>query len=221
MKNETASAPREALDSGVEEQDALFEDLLAGEQKIERRRLLGWMVAAVVSILGAGFFSVLRSLGTDPTSVLTKPAWKRGDMLVNAGGKPILVDTLELGSVITVYPQGRVGSLAAETLLIRVEEALLHLPKARAGWAPMGNVAFSRICTHAGCPVALYEAKEHLLLCPCHQSTFNVLAAAAPTSGPAARALPQLPLYVDSNGYLRAGGDFTEPPGPGFWNLPS
>jgi ubiquinol-cytochrome c reductase iron-sulfur subunit len=81
-------------------------------------------------------------------------------------------------------------------------------------------LAFSRICTHAGCPVGLYQSETHLLLCPCHQSTFNVLQSAVPTGGPATRSLPQLPLYVDSDGTLRASGGFSEPPGPGFWGMP-
>ena len=70
----------------------------------------------------------------------------------------------------------------------------------------------------SGCPVGLYQADEHLLLCPCHQSTFDVLDGARPVFGPAARSLPQLPLVVADDGYLTAGGDFSDPPGPGFWD---
>ncbi len=221
MENEEVTGPREPLESSIEERELLLEDFLGGEQRIGRRRLLGWMVVAVTSTLAAAFVSVLRSFGQAPTPVLKKAAWKRGDRLVTAEGKPVSVDALDLGSAIAVFPENRVGSLAAQTLLIRVKADLLRLPKERENWAPNGNVAFSRICTHAGCPIGLYETREHLLLCPCHQSTFNVLAAAAPTSGPAARALPQLPLYVDDQKNLRAAGDFSEPPGPGFWNLPS
>ena len=84
----------------------------------------------------------------------------------------------------------------------------------------MGYLAYSRVCTHAGCPVGLYQKQSHLLLCPCHQSSFDVLNGAEPTGGPAARPLPQLPLYADADGTLRAGGAFTAPPGPGFWGMP-
>jgi ubiquinol-cytochrome c reductase iron-sulfur subunit len=80
-------------------------------------------------------------------------------------------------------------------------------------------VGYSKICTHAGCPVGLYRAAQHQLLCPCHQSTFDVLEGARPVFGPAARPLPQLPIEVDADGYLVATGDFPEPVGPSFWNL--
>src|SRR5207237_8621261 len=108
----------------------------------------------------------------------------------------------------------------AQTVLLRVPLELLQLPEERAHWAPSGNVAYSRVCTHAGCPVGMYETTTHLLACPCHQSTFDVLRAAAPTSGPAGRPLPQTPLYADADGWLRAGGGFSQPPGPEFWGMP-
>jgi ubiquinol-cytochrome c reductase iron-sulfur subunit len=89
----------------------------------------------------------------------------------------------------------------------------------RAAEAAFGTlVAFSKVCTHAGCPVGLYQAETRELFCPCHQSAFNVLKGAQPASGPATRALPQLPLGIDDDGYLIALGDFPEPVGPGFWN---
>ena len=125
------------------------------------------------------------------------------------------------GSFQIVFPEDSIGDEKAQTVLIRVKENLLQLPADRADWAPQGYVAYSRVCTHAGCTVALYEKTTCLLLCPCHQSTFDVLRAAQPTSGPAARPLPQLPLYADADGTLRAGGGFTQPPGPGFWDMPS
>ena len=80
-------------------------------------------------------------------------------------------------------------------------------------------MAYSKVCTHAGCPVGLYRAREHQLLCPCHQSTFDVLRGAVPVFGPAARPLPQLPISVDAEGYLVALGDFPDPIGPGFWDM--
>jgi ubiquinol-cytochrome c reductase iron-sulfur subunit len=122
--------------------------------------------------------------------------------------------------VVTVYPEGFVGSPVSQTLLIRVEPASLELPPGRLAWAPDGVVAFSKICTHAGCPVGLYVASTHQLLCPCHQSTFDVLRGATPVFGPASRPLPQLPLDAGADGVLRARADFQEPVGPGFWDRP-
>jgi ubiquinol-cytochrome c reductase iron-sulfur subunit len=91
----------------------------------------------------------------------------------------------------------------------------------RSDWAPEGCLAYSKICTHAGCPVGLYRAEAGELLCPCHQSTFDVYTGAVPVFGPAARPLPQLPLDVNEEGYLVAQGDFSAPVGPSFWNLES
>lgn len=81
--------------------------------------------------------------------------------------------------------------------------------------------AFSKICTHIGCPTSLYEAQTNRILCPCHQSQFDALQYGKPVFGPAARALPQLPITVDEEGYLVAQGNFIEPVGPAFWERKS
>jgi ubiquinol-cytochrome c reductase iron-sulfur subunit len=120
-----------------------------------------------------------------------------------------------------VFPEDAVGSADSQTLLIRVPPDLLRLDPARVGWAPEGYVAYSKICTHAGCPVGLYRATERKLICPCHQSTFDVLTGATPVFGPAARALPQLPIQLQPDGTFVATDDFAEPVGPSFWNMTS
>jgi ubiquinol-cytochrome c reductase iron-sulfur subunit len=125
---------------------------------------------------------------------------------------------LEVGGVVTVFPVGRTTAADSQAILVKVEEGELHLPDGRAAWAPGGNVCYSKICTHAGCPVGLYLAETHQLQCPCHQSAFDVTRGAEPVFGPATRPLPQLPLEADAQGFLRARGDFPEPVGPGFWN---
>lgn len=219
MPHKEAVEPRETLQSGPAEREAAVEDYCAGADTVQRRGLLKWMGAAVAAILAAMVVSLLRSLGMSPYPSLFTPVWKRGERLVTADGKAVSISSLDTGSTVTVFPEGSLGSERAQTVLIRVREQLLHLPEDRASWAPMGYVAYSRVCTHAGCPVGLFEAETHQLLCPCHQSTFDVLRSAAPTGGPAARPLPQLPLYADSDGNLRAAGGFTEPPGPGFWGM--
>ena len=81
--------------------------------------------------------------------------------------------------------------------------------------------AYSKICTHIGCPTSLYEAQTNRILCPCHQSQFDALHYGKPVFGPAARALPQLPITVDEDGYLVAAGNFVEPVGPAFWERKS
>ena len=81
--------------------------------------------------------------------------------------------------------------------------------------------AYSKICTHIGCPTSLYEAQTNRILCPCHQSQFDALHYGKPIFGPAARALPQLPIEVDEDGYLVATRNFREPVGPAFWERQS
>jgi ubiquinol-cytochrome c reductase iron-sulfur subunit len=105
----------------------------------------------------------------------------------------------------------------AAVLLMRLKPEDLHVSPGREDWNYAGIVAYSKICTHVGCPVALYEQQTHHLLCPCHQSQFDVSREATVIFGPAKRPLPQLPITVDDEGYLIARSDFTEPVGPSFW----
>jgi ubiquinol-cytochrome c reductase iron-sulfur subunit len=144
-------------------------------------------------------------------------AWSRGARLVDPDGRPMRADDVAVGGVETVFPEGNVGAPESATLLLRLQDDALRTQPGREGWAPHGNVAYSKICTHAGCPVAIYRHQSYQLYCPCHQSVFDVLNAARPISGPATRALPQLALDVDADGYLVARGDYTEPVGPDDW----
>jgi ubiquinol-cytochrome c reductase iron-sulfur subunit len=105
----------------------------------------------------------------------------------------------------------------AVVLLVRLDPKDLKETEERKSWSYDGIVAYSKICTHVGCPVALYEQQTHHLLCPCHQSTFDVADGAKVVFGPAKRALPQLPITVDDEGYLIAQDDFNEPIGPSYW----
>jgi len=219
MSHKEAVEPRHVLQSPPSEQEDEAAAFCGGAHEVRRRRLLKWMGLTGVGVLVAMVVSLMRSLGLSPDLSLYSRIWKGGQRLVTLDGKPVSLSSLEPGSTVTVFPEDQVGSERSQTVLIRVKEQLLQLPAERASWAPGGYVAYSRVCTHAGCPVGEFEAEQSLLLCPCHQSTFDVLRAAAPTGGPAARPLPQLPLYVDADGTLRAGGGFTSPPGPGFWDI--
>jgi ubiquinol-cytochrome c reductase iron-sulfur subunit len=188
-------------------------------QQISRRRFLVRLLGAAGGLLAAALVLPAFSLGPQPGSDLFRTAWRRGLRVVDGSNKPVRPDALPLDGVLTVFPEGFVGRADSQTLLIRVKPSDLALPAGRAAWAPEGCVAYSKVCTHAGCPVGLYRARQHLLLCPCHQSTFDVLRGAPPIFGPAARPLPQLPMDVDADGYLVAMGDFPEPIGPGFWDM--
>jgi quinol---cytochrome c reductase iron-sulfur subunit len=130
------------------------------------------------------------------------------------------------GQMITVAPEGFTENqdVLAKAVTIIIKFAPGELIPDRPGnpgtvmnWTVDDIVAYSKICTHVGCPVALYEQTTHHILCPCHQSTFDAANGANVIFGPAARALPQLPLMVDSDGYLAAASDFTQPVGPSFW----
>jgi ubiquinol-cytochrome c reductase iron-sulfur subunit len=221
MARKEAIEPREELPSDPAECQEFAENFLASEQDIHRRSLLKWIGLATVGMTSAIVVSLIKSLGRPPGPSLFTTIWKRGQSLRTMDGTPVTVNALEPGSMMIVFPEGSIGDEKAQTVLIRVNQKLLRLPQERANWAPMGYVAYSRVCTHAGCDVGLFETTTDLLMCPCHQSTFDVLRAAQPTGGPAARPLPQLPLYADADGTLRAGGGFSEPPGPGFWGMPS
>ena len=191
--------------------------LVAGEELLAGRRTLARLLLGALAGLALVLFFPIRSLGPRPGRSLFHTEWGPGAFVVDGDGRRVRNDRLAVQSVITVFPEGHAGSPVSQTLLIRVDPALLDLPPARAAWAPDGYVAFSKICTHAGCPVGLYRAAAHQLLCPCHQSTFDVLRGAVPVFGPTTRALPQLPLRIDADGFLRATGDFSAPVGPGFW----
>lgn len=214
-----AIAPREPLLPPAPERKAADEAFSLGAHDIGRRCLLRWIAYSSAGLLATMAASLLRSLGLPSYAALNSPIWKRGQRLMTAEGKPVFVNSLQPGNTLTVFPEDSIGDERSQTVLIRVDQALLELPRERENWAPNGILAYSRVCTHAGCTVGLYEKTHYLLLCPCHQSTFDVLRAARPSSGPAARALPQLPIYADSDGTLRAGGGFSEPPGPGFWGM--
>jgi ubiquinol-cytochrome c reductase iron-sulfur subunit len=219
MSDKQAVEARHVLQSTPSQREAAVKAFCGGAQEVRRRRLLIWMGLTGAGLFGTMALSLMRSLGLSPDASLYSRIWQGGQRLVTLDGKPVSLASLEPGSTVTVFPEDQVGSERAQTVLIRVEEQLLQLPKDRTSWAPGGYVAYSRVCTHAGCPVGEFQAEQSLLLCPCHQSTFDVLRAAAPTGGPAARALPQLPLYADADGTLRAAGGFTAPPGPGFWGI--
>lgn len=190
-----------------------------GRRKLIRNSLLGALAPLPLLAL-----LPLRDLGPLPGNALEKTAWKPGRRVVSdPTGRPIKAADVAIGSVIHVMPEGidemehHIDERAkATTLLIRLEPDEIKDRKERE-WSVDGIVAYSKICTHVGCPVGLYEQQTHHLLCPCHQSTFDVTRDCAVVFGPAARPLPQLPLAVDDEGYLVSRDDFQEPIGPSYW----
>ncbi len=198
------------------EQEDAAEAFTEGAEALPRRRFIAKAFAAALGALGIAAIFPIRSLGSRPGRSLLETHWTPGARAVTQTGAPVAVNDLAVNSVVTVFPEGRTDAADSQTLLIRLPPDV-SVP-GPAEWSVNGIVGFSKICTHAGCPVGLYQAETQELFCPCHQSTFSVPEGAEPTFGPATRPLPQLPLGVDADGYLVAISDFVEPVGPGFWN---
>ena len=207
--------------------DAAAETIVAGARDVVGRR--PWLVALFATATGAlgvailvplrSFFPKTSDIATD----LSHTSWRAGARLVREDGSLVRANDLDVNGALTVFPEGHVGprdvaDMANDaTVLVRVPPSELALPAGRAMWAPGGLLAYSKVCTHAGCPVGLYRAAARQLFCPCHQSTFDVLTGGTRVFGPAARGLPQLPLGIGPDGTVHALGDFPEPIGPEYW----
>jgi len=208
-----------------------------GGLEVKRRGLLLGIFAVTGGIMTLALLVPgVRSLGPKPAKSedtegntefsLYTTNWKKGAKLVTVGGRPVQVDDLEVGGVLTVFPQGYEGSSPDQVILIRLAQLGPNdppypiAPPGKTEWGVQGYVAYSKLCTHLGCPVGLYQEKTQQLVCPCHQSIFNVNAGAVPQFGPAPRPLPQLPITVDATGQMRANGSFDQAVGPGFWERP-
>ncbi len=216
LPNELHVEPRHAAaDPG----STAVQDIVAEERAITRRSLLIRALGGAFAGLAAALAIPVLSLGPAPGRSLFQTPWRKGLRMVGLDGQPIKAGDVPVGGILTGFPEGVPGSADGQALLIRVGPGLLRLAPDRMAWAPDGYVAYSKLCTHAGCPVGLYRSVEHRLICPCHQSTFDVLTGAQPVFGPASRPLPQLPIQIQADGTIVALGDFTEPVGPGFWNI--
>jgi ubiquinol-cytochrome c reductase iron-sulfur subunit len=223
---------RHSHESTPEEQELMTAAIYErGTLIFHRRRILGGILGLGGAVMGVVLgFPLLRSLGPTPKDSMFHTNWTRGARLVDSSGNFVTNESLEKGGILTVFPEGY-GSdpntqAIDQTVIIRLDgfgpgglqpPAITTCGPGRETWAPEGMVAYSKVCTHAGCPVGLYQEQTEQLLCPCHQSLFDVRFGARQVFGPAPRPLPQLPLYVDSDGYVRAQSDFHEPIGPGFW----
>ncbi|MBO0802945.1 MAG: Rieske (2Fe-2S) protein [Nocardiopsaceae bacterium] len=207
-----------------------FAEGAAISQVTKRPMLRRTMLLATAPLALAPLF-LLRDFGPLPGRSMRTTVWRKGLRAVVYGtNRPLRPSDMETpGSMITVIPEGYsddADALAkAGVILIKFAPGELHVPTVHDGktqlygmnWTVDNIVAYSKICTHLGCPVALYEQTTHHILCPCHQSTFDATEGAKVVFGPAARPLPQLPLGTNSDGYLVALSDFTQPVGPSFW----
>ena len=208
-----------------EQADAVARIVQESGDGITRKRLLLTAGGAAGCALGAAAVTPALSLGPLlDTHPLYATPWKRGALLVDDRGHAVRADAIEEKAFYTAFPYGAAkDELGAPIVVVRLPPESLRLPPARAAWAPGGILAYSKICTHAGCAIALYRSPlfdptqpRPALVCPCHYSTFDPARAGEVIFGPAGRALPQLPLMVDPQGDLRAGGNFSGPIGPSW-----
>jgi ubiquinol-cytochrome c reductase iron-sulfur subunit len=200
----------------------------AGADGITRRRLLGVAAGGAAAAVGTALAVPALSLGPglDP-DVLRRSPWRAGRRLVDERGRPLTLDSLEIGSYAAAFPEGAERELVGSPLaVVRLDPGELDPPPGREGWDAEGVLAFSSICTHAGCAVTLFRhpsfeptSPEPALVCPCHYSTFDVRRGAEVVFGPAGRPLPQLPLRVEQDGTLAAGGPLSSSPGPSWWGV--
>jgi ubiquinol-cytochrome c reductase iron-sulfur subunit len=215
---------RHPMASAPADRQAFKETFIEGaeaSQFVKRPLLRRTLIAATLPLVAAPVV-LLRDMGPLPGTTLRHTVWRKGMRLLTYGANtPIRPgDFSSPGGMITVVPDGyqdNPNALAAATaIIIKFQPGVLQKPTVM-NWTVDGIVAYSKICTHVGCPAALYEQTTHHILCPCHQSTFDAPRGATVLFGPAPRPLPQLPITTDAQGYLVAQSDFHEPIGPSFW----
>ena len=231
MPDEEVTAQRHEMRSSDEDRASLIASVKenAGAAGLGRRSLIKRTLGLSLGLVGLSPILLLRDLGPLPEDSLTKTTWAEGVHLVtDPGNRRLRPEDLEVGAVAHVLPEiehpehRSLNDIAKDALLlIRIRPEEFRLDAERLSWTYEGIIAFSKICSHMGCAVALYEQQTKHLLCPCHQSTFDVTRAAKVIFGPAARPLPQLAITVDSEGYLVAQSPFNEPVGPSFWERSS
>lgn len=206
------------LASPERDQDALAERIA---ETVAPRRGLFTLLGLAVSTIGAAallpVYSLIQPFGGNPAR-LRRTAWRAGVRLVDSEGRPIRPERVVIGTFVPVFPEGHAEDGDVPAFAVRLEAA--RIAERPPGPDLGGLVVYSMLCTHAGCPVTLYERGTGHVLCPCHQSAFDLRHGARRVSGPADRALPGLPVGIGDDGFLHALGDFTAPPGPGFWSYP-
>jgi ubiquinol-cytochrome c reductase iron-sulfur subunit len=224
MPNVEITEQRHPMASDPADRQAFKETFAEGaeaSQFVKRPLLRRTLIAATLPLVAAPVV-LLRDMGPLPGTTLRHTVWRKGMRLLTYGANtPIRPgDFSSPGGMITVVPDGYQDdpdALAAATAIIIKFQPNVLQPPTKMNWTVDGIVAYSKICTHVGCPAALYEQTTHHILCPCHQSTFDAPRGATVLFGPAPRPLPQLPITTDAQGYLVAQSDFHEPIGPSFW----
>jgi ubiquinol-cytochrome c reductase iron-sulfur subunit len=238
----------EDKESALKELNDGIADSSLGRRPLIRNSMLGALALVPIPAVIALRDMYPGELSKAPR-LLESTVWESGTRIVNdVTGRPVRVADMEIGQLVNAEPEGlvtphseeeiaegeargveflegvdlQVAKTKSAVILVRMEpKDITFSEKSPENWSVSGILCYSKICTHVGCPISLWEQQTHHLLCPCHQSTFDLTDAGRVVFGPAARSLPQLPIKVDSEGYLVAQSDFTEPVGPSFWERDS
>jgi ubiquinol-cytochrome c reductase iron-sulfur subunit len=226
VPQEVVIEPRHPLEHPEEEREAADLVRYAGKGVTRGRAL---RLAAGFSMAGifAAVVSAAATFGPWIGSQSVADPWRRGKTLVDEHGTAIRADDLEVGSFLTAFPRGASDEeLGSPLIVVRLDPATLELPRSRRNWAPEGILAYSKICTHAACAVAMMRyplfpahSGDPALVCPCHYSTFDVRTGGTVIFGPAGRPLPQLPLTIAPDGTLRAAGPLSGDVGPAWFGV--
>ncbi|GAA2987964.1 cytochrome bc1 complex Rieske iron-sulfur subunit [Streptomyces fulvorobeus] len=227
MSDVETAAERHPIEAEPEVKAQVLADFAAGaaESGLGRRKLIRNTMFGALALVPLSGVVLLRDLGPLPEKKLRTTMWSRGKQLINMNTmEPLRPEDIVVGSLTFAMPEGleedahdfqtQMGKAAL--MIVRIEPDDIKNKRERE-WAHEGIVAFSKICTHVGCPISLYEQQTHHVLCPCHQSTFDLSDGARVIFGPAGHPLPQLRIGVNDEGNLEALGDFEEPVGAAFW----
>jgi ubiquinol-cytochrome c reductase iron-sulfur subunit len=234
--------------SALKELDDGIRDSTLGRRPLIRNSMFGAMGLLGIPLI-VGLRDLYPGELSKAPRLLESTVWESGTRIVNdVTGRPVRAADMEIGQLVNAEPEGlvtphsdeeraegeargieflegvdlQVAKTKSAVILVRMEpKDITFSDRSPENWSVSGILCYSKICTHVGCPISLWEQQTHHLLCPCHQSTFDLTDAGRVVFGPAARALPQLPIKVDGEGYLVAQSDFTEPVGPSFWERDS
>lgn len=227
MSDVEVAAERHEIAAPPEVKAQVMQDFRDGadESGIARRPLIRNTLLGALAMLPLSAVMIMRDLGPLPEDKLRKTLWAKGKLLINQNTmEPLRPEDVLVGSLTFAMPEGleeeqhdfQVQIAKAALMIVRIQPDDIK-DKQQLEWSHDGIVAYSKICTHVGCPISLYEQQTHHVLCPCHQSTFDLSDGARVIFGPAGHALPQLRIGVNDEGFLEALGDFEEPVGPAFW----
>ncbi|MFD8520452.1 cytochrome bc1 complex Rieske iron-sulfur subunit [Streptomyces capillispiralis] len=227
MSDQELTDERHPIEAAPEVRAKVMDDFRQGakESALGRRKLIRNTMFGALALFPLSGVVLLRDLGPLPGTKLRHTLWSKGKLLVNMNtNEPLRPSDIIVGSLTFAKPEGleehdhgfQTEIAKAALMLVRIQPDDIK-DKRSLEWSHEGILAYSKICTHVGCPISLYEQQTHHALCPCHQSTFDLADGARVIFGPAGHALPQLRIDVNEDGYLEARGDFDEPVGPAFW----